>query len=107
MHIILIIFCTLLLLGDFLTTSMALSLLNTSDKKMDVIVAEGNPVMAQIACTPILFLSVKAFILLVVIAAAYVLRKEGAMAYLPYVLVCSFYIWVNINNINVLTAVFI
>jgi hypothetical protein len=104
-HIVLITLCALLLLGDFLTTSMALSLAETNNG--DVIVSEGNPLMTRITGTPLLFLFVKMLILQVVVASAYVLRKEGAMAYLPCVLVCSFYIWVNMNNINILAAALI
>ena len=104
-HIILITLCALLLLGDFLTTSIALSLADTGDDGVTVV--EGNPFMIQIAGKPFLFLFVKALILQTVIAAAYLLRKEGAMAYLPCVLVCAFYIWVNMNNINILAAQFI
>jgi len=104
-HIILITLCTLLLLGDVLTTSIALSLSNASAGNSTVHVAEGNPIMTMIVGTPIMFLFVKALILQTVIVAAYILRKEGALAYLPCVLVCGFYIWVNMNNINILTAV--
>jgi hypothetical protein len=100
-HVILLTLCALLLLGDFITTSMALSLANENNG--DVTVAEGNPFMAQIANTPIVFLFVKFIILQVVVCSAYMLRKEGAIAYLPCVLVCGFYIWVNMNNINILT----
>jgi hypothetical protein len=106
-HIILIILCALLLLGDFLTTSIALSLSDSGAGNSGVTIAEGNPFMAEVVGTPILFLFVKALILQTVIAAAYLLRKEGALAYLPCVLVCSFYIWVNMNNINILAAHFI
>lgn len=102
-HIVLLTLCALLLLGDFLTTSIALSLANASNGDATVSVAEGNPFMAQIANTPIVFLFVKFLILQVVIGAAYTLRKEGAVAYLPCVLVCGFYIWVNMNNINILS----
>jgi hypothetical protein len=101
-HILLITLCALLLLGDFITTSMAFSLANTNSDA--VTVSEGNPLMAQIANTPLAFLFVKFFILQVVICAAYLLRKEGAVAYLPCILVCGFYIWVNMNNINILTS---
>jgi hypothetical protein len=104
-HIILISLCALLLLGDFLTTSMALSLAETNNE--DMTVSEGNPLMAQVASTPIAFLFVKMMILQVVVASAYVLRKEGAVAYLPCILVCAFYIWVNMNNINILAAALI
>jgi hypothetical protein len=100
-HIILITLCALLLLGDFLTTSIALSM--ASENGSHITVSEGNPLLAQIANTPMAFLFVKFFILQVVIAAAYMLRKEGAVAYLPCVLVCGFYIWVNMNNINILS----
>jgi hypothetical protein len=31
--------------------------------------------------------------------------KNSTMAYLPCVLVCSFYILVNMNNINILASV--
>jgi hypothetical protein len=90
-----------------MTTSIAFSLSDASDGSGTISVAEGNPFMSQIAGTPILFLFVKMLILEVVIAAAYLLRKEGAVAYLPCVLVCSFYIWVNMNNINILTALLV
>jgi hypothetical protein len=100
-HIILFILCALLLLGDFLTTSIALSMAEANGNGVTMV--EGNPLMAQIANTPMAFLFVKFFILQVVIAAAYMLRKEGAIAYLPCVLVCGFYIWVNMNNINILS----
>ncbi len=100
-HIVLISLCALLLLGDFLTTTMALSLAESNNE--DVTVSEVNPFTSQIASTPIAFLFVKMLILQVVIASAYILRKEGAVAYLPCILVCSFYIWVNMNNINILT----
>jgi hypothetical protein len=100
-HIILFILCALLLLGDFLTTSIALSMAEANGNGVTMV--EGNPLMAQIANTPLAFLFVKFFILQVVIAAAYMLRKEGAIAYLPCVLVCGFYIWVNMNNINILS----
>lgn len=103
-HIILITICTLLLLGDFMTTSMALSLTDSSEAGMRMSIAEGNPFMAQIVNVPALFLLVKVLILLVVIAATYILRKEGAMAYLPSALVCSFYMLINMNNINILVA---
>jgi hypothetical protein len=106
-HIILIILCALLLLGDFLTTSIALSLSDAGAGNSGIKVAEGNPFMAEVVGTPVLFLFVKALILQTVIVAAYLLRKEGALAYLPCVLVCSFYIWVNMNNINILAAQFI
>jgi hypothetical protein len=86
---------------------MALSWSKANNEDATVAVAEGNPFMAQIAGTPILFLFVKMMILQVVVAAAYLLRKEGALAYLPCVLVCSFYIWVNMNNINILRAALI
>jgi hypothetical protein len=106
-HIVLISLCALLLLGDFLTTTLALSLADSAIGNGKMIVAEGNPLMAPVVGTPMLFLFVKALILLVVIAAAYMLRKEGTMAYLPCFLVCSFYVWVNMNNINILAAVLI
>jgi hypothetical protein len=86
---------------------MALSWSKGNNENMSASIAEGNPFMAQIAGTPILFLFVKMMILQVVVAAAYLLRNEGAMAYLPCVLVCSFYIWVNMNNINILRAALI
>jgi hypothetical protein len=98
-HFILFTLCALLLLGDFLTTSIALSMAEANGN--GVTMAEGKPIMAQIVNTPLAFLFVKFFILQVVIAAAYILRKEGAVAYLPCVLVCGFYIWVNMNNINI------
>lgn len=101
-HVILIALCALLLLGDFITTTMALSLVDSGDTS--VTVSEGNPLMAPIVGKPALFLFVKAIILQTVIVSAYLLRKEGALAYLPCVLVCSFYIWVNMNNINILVA---
>jgi hypothetical protein len=104
-HIVLIVLCGLLLLGDFLTTSMALSLAETNNREMTI--SEGNPIMAQVTGTPLIFLFAKMLILQVVVASAYVLRKEGALAYLPCVLVCSFYIWVNMNNINILAAALI
>lgn len=100
-HIVLITLCALLLSGDYLTTSIALSMAEAENN--DVIVAEGNPLIAQIAKAPMAFLFVKFLILQVVIVAAYMLRKEGAIAYLPCVLVCGFYIWVNMNNINILS----
>jgi hypothetical protein len=100
-HIVLLTLCALLLLGDFLTTSIALSLAENNNG--GITIAEGNPLMAQVANTPLLFLFVKFLILQVVVAAAYVLRKEGAVAYLPCILVCGFYIWVNMNNINILS----
>jgi hypothetical protein len=106
-HFILITLCALLLLGDFLTTSIAFSLSDDSYGTRMLSVAEGNPLMTHIAGTPILFLFVKMFILEVVIGAAYLLRKEGAMAYLPCILVCGFYIWVNMNNINILSRAFL
>jgi Domain of unknown function (DUF5658) len=100
-HIILLTLCALLLLGDFLTTSIALSLAETTNG--NVMIAEGNPLMSQVANTPLIFLFVKFLILQVVVGAAYMLRKEGAIAYLPCILVCAFYIWVNMNNINILS----
>jgi hypothetical protein len=103
-HIVLITLCALLLSGDFLTTSIALSLAETGDGASTISVVEANPFMAAVANSPILFLFIKGLILQVVIATAYMLRKEGALAYLPCVLVCSFYIWVNMNNINILTT---
>jgi hypothetical protein len=100
-HIVLLTLCALLLLGDFMTTSIALSL--TDANNGDMTVAEGNPLMARIANTPLAFLFVKFFIMQVVVSATYILRKEGAVAYLPCILVCAFYIWVNMNNINILS----
>jgi hypothetical protein len=97
--------CALLMLGDFLTTSIALSLADTNNSGM--IVIEGNPFMARIVNTPLAFLFVKFLILQVVVSAAYILRKEGAIAYLPCILVCAFYIWVNMNNINILSYAFL
>jgi hypothetical protein len=72
--------------------------------KADVTVSEGNPAMSGVVSTPLAFLFVKFLILQVVIGSAYVLRKEGAVAYLPCILVCGFYIWVNMNNINILSS---
>ena len=100
-HIILITLCALLLLGDFLTTSIAFTLADAQNSEMTV--SEGNPAMAGVVHTPLAFLFVKFLILQVVIGSAYVLRKEGAVAYLPCILVCGFYIWVNMNNINILS----
>jgi len=102
MHTILLTFCAMLLFGDFLTTTVALSLVKENDDNQGVTVSEGNPFMATIVHTPVLFLFVKILILLTVVASSYLLRKEGAVAYLPCILVCLFYIGVNLNNINVL-----
>ena len=100
-HIMLIALCALLLLGDFMTTSVALSL---NFGESGATIAEGNPFMSQIVGTPVMFLLVKMLILAVIIASAYLLRNEGSMAYLPCALVCGFYLWVNLNNINVLAS---
>jgi|AGTN01.2.fsa_nt_gi hypothetical protein len=104
-HIMLIALCALLLIGDFMTTSVALALANSGESGTTMSIAEGNPFMSPIVGTPVLFLLVKALILAVIVASAYLLRNEGAMAYLPCILVCSFYLWVNFNNINVLASV--
>ena len=102
MHTILLTFCAMLLFGDFLTTTLALSLANTNHDQSGAYVSEANPLMATIVNTPVVFLCVKIFILLTVVAAAYILRNEGAIAYLPCILVCGFYIIVNMNNIVIL-----
>lgn len=105
MHTILLTFCALLLFGDFLTTTMALSMAKENNENMGVSVTEGNPLMAGVVNTPVLFLFVKVIILLTVVAAAYMLRAEGAIAYVPCTLVCCFYMFVNLNNINALMYV--
>ncbi len=102
MHTILLTFCAMLLFGDFLTTTMALSLVEADYEASGVSVSEGNPFMATVVGTPVLFLLVKILILLTVVTSSYLLRKEGVLAYLPCILVCLFYIGVNLNNINVL-----
>jgi hypothetical protein len=104
MHTVLLTFCAMLLFGDFLTTTVALSLVKANSDDAGISVSEGNPFMATVVNTPVLFLFVKILILLTVVASTYLLRKEGAVAYLPCILVCLFYIGVNINNINVLVS---
>lgn len=105
-HTILLTVCALLLFGDFLTTTMALTLVKNNDENTGIMVSEGNPLMSAVVNTPILFIASKIIILLTVVGSAYLLRKEGAIAYLPCILVCCFYILVNMNNINVLRYAF-
>jgi len=102
MHTVLLTFCAMLLFGDFLTTTMAMSLVKADYEASGVSVSEGNPFMSTVVNTPVIFLFVKILILLTVVTSSYLLRKEGVMAYLPCILVCLFYIGVNLNNINIL-----
>jgi len=91
--------CTLLLLGDFLTTTIALAIAETPGNGG---LSEGNPLMMGIVSDPFTFLLSKLAILGLVIAAAYILRNNGKMAYMPYVIVGSMYMFVVLNNLNLL-----
>ncbi len=105
-HIVLIAVCAVLLLGDFLSTSLALSAVESGKGNPGVSVSELNPIMAYIVNDPIVFLVSKMLILAEVVLASYVLKNYGAYSYLPSIIVCGFYLFVNINNINALTYVF-
>lgn len=106
-HTILLTVCAMLLFGDFLTTTVALTLVKNNYENTGLTISEGNPLMSTVVNTPVLFIASKIIILLTVVGAAYLLRKEGVIAYLPCILVCCFYILVNINNINVLRYAFL
>lgn len=103
-HFIGILACSLLLLGDFITTSMALSAGTLATASGTVALSEGNPLMAPIVSNPAIFLLSKLLILGMVIGAAYILRHNGFMAYMPYVIVGGMYLFVVANNLNLLMS---
>ena len=104
MHTILLTLRAILLFGDFLTTTMALSIAEANHDQTEVYVSEANPIMASVVDTPVLFLFVKILILITVVAAAYIIRNEGAIAYLPCIFVYSFCILINLNNVVILAG---
>jgi hypothetical protein len=98
-HLAGIAICTLLLLGDFITTTVALSIAETPGKAG---LSEGNPLMMGIVSDPFTFLLSKLTILGLVVAAAFILRNNGKMAFMPYVIVGSMYLFVVLNNLSLL-----
>jgi hypothetical protein len=89
----------MLLLGDFLTTTIALSIAEAPGYAG---LSEGNPLMIGLVSDPFTFLLSKLAILGLVVAAAYILRNNGKMAYMPYAIVGSMYLFVVLNNLNLL-----
>jgi hypothetical protein len=53
---------------------------------------------------PFTFMLSKLAVLGLVIVAAYILRNNGKMAYMPYAIVGSMYFFVVLNNVNLLVA---
>ena len=96
--------CALLLLGDFFTTTLALSAGAAAVAGGTITLSEGNPLMAGLVTDPILFMVSKLLLLGLVVAAAYILRNNGRMAYMPYAIVGSMYLFVVLNNLNLLVA---
>ena len=101
-HLIGILICAVLLMGDFLTTSIALSMGTITTDNGEVSMSEGNPLMQAIVNNTIAFAALKIAILGMVIASAYILKDNGFMAYCPYVIVGSMYAFVVANNLNIL-----
>ena len=104
LHWVGIIFCALLLLGDFVTTSLALSAGSIETAAGTVTVSEGNPLMVDIVSDPMLFIISKMFILGMVMGAAYILKENGFMLLMPYVIVGGMYFFVVCNNMSLLMS---
>jgi hypothetical protein len=100
-HLAGIVICTILLMGDFLTTTIALSMAE-AQAPGSASLSEGNPLMIGLVSDPFTFLMSKLAILGLVVAAAYILRNNGKMAYMPYAIVGSMYLFVVLNNLNLL-----
>jgi hypothetical protein len=98
-HLAGIAICTVLLLGDYLTTTIALSI---AEAPGNAGLSEGNPLMMGLVSDSFTFLLSKLAILGLVVAAAYILRNNGKMAYMPYAIVGSMYLFVVLNNLNLL-----
>ncbi len=96
--------CAVLLFGDFFTTMAALSLASAQASDGGVTLSEGNPLMTGIVSDPFTFLLSKLALLGLVVIAAYILRNNGRIAYMPYVIVGSMYLFVVLNNTNLLMA---
>ena len=101
-HLAGIILCAALLFSDFLTTTIALSIARAQALAGSAGVTEGNPLMMGVVNDPATFLLSKLAILGLVVGAAYILRNNGFMAYMPYVIVGGMYLFAVLNNLNVL-----
>jgi|AGTN01.1.fsa_nt_gi hypothetical protein len=99
-----IVICAALLFGDFFTTTAALSLASAQTSDGGITLSEGNPLMMGIVSDPLTFLMSKLALLGLVIIAAYILRNNGRIAYMPYVIVGGMYLFVVLNNMNLLMA---
>jgi hypothetical protein len=97
--------CAILLLGDFITTTLAISAGAAAVAGGTITLSEGNPLMAGLVTDPALFMLTKLMLLGLVVAAAYILRNNGKLAYMPYAIVGSMYLFVVLNNISVLLPV--
>lgn len=104
-HLIGIAICAILLMGDFVTTSVALSIGSVTTGDGEFQLSEGNPLMQVIVTNPLAFAALKVAILGMVVGAAYVLKDNGFMAYCPYLIVGSMYAFVVANNLNILLMV--
>jgi hypothetical protein len=105
LHLIGIVFCALLLLGDFVTTSIALSAGSIMTAAGTVTLSEGNPLMAGIVNDPMIFFMSKGLILGLVVAAAFILKDNGFLSYMPYVIVGGMYFVVVVNNMSLLMSI--
>ena len=95
----------LLLLGDFVTTSYAMSVVEVNKPDGTLSLSEGNPLMTGLVNDPAQFLLSKFFVLALVIGAAYILRGNGKMAYMPYLIVGGMYLFAVLNNVSLLLPV--
>ena len=103
-HLACIIICATLLLGDFLTTSIAVAAGSIQTAAGTVTFSEGNPLMALIVNSPLTFLASKIALLGLVVGAAYILRKNGILSFMPYVIIGGMYLLVVANNMSLLMA---
>ncbi len=94
--------CAVLLMGDFMTTSIALSMGTITTENGEISMSEGNPLMQAIVNNTVAFAALKIAILGIVIGSAYILKDNGFMAYCPYLIVGGMYAFVVANNLNIL-----
>jgi hypothetical protein len=95
-HLIGIIICAALLFCDILTTAIALS--GTTGMSFE----EANPLIAGVVNDLPTVLLIKLGVLGTMTGGAYVLRNNGWMTYMPYVIVGGMYMLVVLHNVSLL-----
>lgn len=101
-HIVGIGACMALSLCDVLTTAIALSDRMIQANGGNPMFYEANPIMAGIVSSVPMALLAKLTVLGLIIMAAYLLRKNGFMSYMPYIIVGGMYALVVVHNIDLL-----